>query len=366
MASITERIRTASERHNELLAILSETDHAQPALQQQTRYVSDLNNELSVVQQRIATLDKQRAKEFKEHKRYRDSVMKRFAYRVGGKAEKFQAKAEKEEREYFDVLQQEHQAKEQENTLRDMRSKAIEVQSDLEAGVTRHTDAQQQLDNLYDSIFQGPTPVFPEEDRLEETAESALQIYHNSRVVMETELQVVQILTEAQNRLRESMNYTEEALDHSRMDMFGVGGSLMDMMERDALQKAEIQVSQTLSLVRQAQRMSPIVRDLPPINVAEGSLISDILFDNIFTDMAFHEKIKDFQLDLQRALDNIRGQLASATSRYQGAEQEMTAHAATLKAAREELQKARERIFERIINDNVAELPTPADDPPPY
>lgn len=365
MTSITNKIKEAAPRNRELLAILSETDYAPPALEQQKRFIDDLNKELSNIQRRIAILDRQRIQEFKEHKKYRDSVMKRFAYRVSGKTDKFQAKAEKEEREYFAVLQQERQAKEQEENIRDMRSKALEVQTDLEVEVSRHAEARQQLDNLYDSIFQGPTPAFPEEDRSEQNAESALQAYHSSRVLVEAESQVVHLLTEAKERLKKALIYTDEALSHSRMDMFG-GGTFSDFMERNALDKAESQVAQMNSLVRQAQYISHNVQDLPAVGIAHGSLVGDVFFDNIFSDMAFHDKIKDSWSGLQRAQESLEDQIYLAKSRYQEAEQEMNARAAALKAAREELQRARERIFERITNDNRGERKIPADDPPPY
>ncbi|KAI0175847.1 hypothetical protein GGR52DRAFT_332783 [Hypoxylon sp. FL1284] len=365
MATITTKIQEAGPRNSELLAILCETDHAPPALEHQKHYISDLDNELSVTQKRIADLDRQRIKEFKEHKKYRDSVMKRFLYRMKGATDKFEAKAEKEEREYFAVLQEERQAKEQQENLRNLRSKALEVQTDLEAEVTRHSDAQQQLDGLYDSIFQGPTPAFPDEDHSERNAEDALQAYHNSRVIMETELQVIRLLTEADKRLFNAFNDIEDALDHSRMDMFG-GGTFNDMMERNCLDNAENQVAQTFSLAGQAQRMSPHVRGLPGINIAHGSLMSDVFFDSIFTDMAFHDKIKDSREELYRTRDALHSEIARAKARHRDVEQETNAHAAALKTAREELQKARERIFERIANGNTVPQSAFTDDPPPY
>ncbi|KAK6954809.1 hypothetical protein Daesc_004778 [Daldinia eschscholtzii] len=365
MTSITSKIRASAPRNSELLAILSETDHAQPALEQQKRYIDDLNKELSTIQKRISQLDKQRAKEFKEHKKYRDSVMKRFAYRVSGKTEKFAAKAEKEEKEYFAVLQQEKQAKEMEEYLRNMRSKALEAQSDLEAELSRHMEAQQQLDSLYNSIFQGPTPAFPDEDRLEENAGNALQSYQNARTIVETEQHVVHLLTQAQERVYKALTYTEEALSHSRMDMFG-GGTFSDMMERNALDKAESQIGQMLSLVRQAQRASQKVQDLPAVGIAQGNLLSDVFFDNIFSDMAFHDKIKDSRASLDRARDSLRNQLALAKSRHQEAVQELVVHAESLKRAREELQNTRQAIFESVANGHTDDAAFTMDQPPPY
>ncbi|KAI0012183.1 hypothetical protein F4779DRAFT_105967 [Xylariaceae sp. FL0662B] len=370
MASITSRIQDAAPRNQRILNVLSETDHAVPALEQQKRYIDDLNRELSDLEKRIGALDKQRAKELKDHEKYRDSVMRRFAYRVSGKTGKFEAKAEKEEREYFAVLQEEHRAKEQEASLKQLREDALGVQRDLEIQAARHNAAQQDLDSLYDSIFQGPTHEFPQEDSVERNSENALQAYHDARVKVETGQQVVRILGDALQRLHSAISYTEDALSHSRMDMLG-GGTLSDMMERNALDKAETQVDQMLWFVRQAQRMSPEVQDLPRVAVAHGSIMSDVFFDNIFTDMAFHDKIHETRSALERCRANLQDQLTSARSRLQEAEWTVNARAASLKNSRAELQEAREQIFERIGNDRESEIAKPADDrptddPPPY
>lgn len=80
--SVESRIKEAAARINELLQVLAETDHALPALEQQRRYIADLQNECAATEKRIATLDKQRQKELKEHAKYRDSVMRRLAFKV--------------------------------------------------------------------------------------------------------------------------------------------------------------------------------------------------------------------------------------------------------------------------------------------
>ncbi|CAJ2501264.1 Uu.00g041170.m01.CDS01 [Anthostomella pinea] len=367
MASLANKVQEAAARNSELLRILLETDHAAPDLENQNAYIADLDKQLSSLEKRIATLGHERFKEHNDHEKYRDSVLKRFAYRVSGKTEKFAAKAEKEERDYFDALQKEHQAKAERDSLTQMRSEAQTARNDLEARLGRHTQAQQELDSLYDSLFQGPTPEFPEEDSSERNAADASRAYHDSRLRTEAETQVVSSLAQAQQRLNAAATATEEALDYSRMDMSG-GGSLTDMMERNALSQAETQVSQMMSLVSQAQRMSPHVQALPPVRIAQDSLMSDVFFDNIFTDMDFHDKIKGSKDELQRCGGALRAQLANAQARHHACEQETSAKSQALKDARLELQRARERIFERISGGEVGTVPqgqTSADDPPP-
>ena len=89
---------------------------------------------------------------------------------------------------------------------------------------------------------------------------------------------------------------------------------MADMMERNALVNAQGNASQVEILVSQAMRASPPPRGVQPIgrlDIARGfvascilflfpflliptlsfpysSLLSDVFFDNIFTDMAFH------------------------------------------------------------------------------
>jgi hypothetical protein len=272
--------------------------------------------------------------------------MKRFAYKVSRKKEKFEARAAKEEREYFDVLQEEHNVKDQERNLKALREDALRAQSELESQAARHLQAQQDLDGLYDSIFQGPTPDFPEEDDRERQSSMTLQSYHEARIRSEAEGHALNSLTEASKRLKRAMNFIEEALDYSRMDMFG-GGSISDMMERNALSNAETQVSDAYMLANQAQRASSAVKALPPVRIAQGSIMSDVFFDNIFTDMAFHDKIKASKQELLQSTNALNNELNASKERLRGLELEAKVKSQALETARTDLQKAREEIFER-------------------
>ncbi|EOO03924.1 hypothetical protein UCRPA7_646 [Phaeoacremonium minimum UCRPA7] len=347
MTSIESRIQAAAARNKELLSVLSETDHALPDLEQQRRYIADLESQVNAAAKRLAEIDKKRKKELKEHESYRDSVMKRFAYKVGGKSEKFAARAEKEEREYFDVLQEEHRETEMKKNVETMLQDAKTVRTQLEMAVSRHSAAQSELDSLYDSIFQGPTPGFPEEDQKERESNAALQAYHDARTRAEGQGQAVKTLGYAQQRINGALMSMDDALRYSRRDMFG-GGTLTDMMERNALHQAETQVQEARMLVMQAQRMSEHVQPLPPVQIAQGSLMTDVFFDNIFTDMAFHDKIKASNLEVQRCADNLARQLASARSRHMDLSWELDRRAAALEESRVNLQKARQAAFERI------------------
>lgn len=350
--SVEEQIQAAALQNSSLLKVLSETDYAPPALEQHKRYIADISNETKKLDAEIKRLEALRMKELKDHEKYRDSVMKRFAYKVGRKTEKFEAKASKEEREYFDVLQQEHKAKEIRTGFGLRLDEANIARTELENVAARHVSAQRDLDALYDSIFDGPSPGFPEEDEKERFAGGALQEYHTLRTAAEAEGQAAKVLGDAQNIMKGAIMSIQEALDYSRMDMFG-GGSMVDMMERNALCNVEVLITQCQMQVMQAQRMSAAVQPLPPINIARGNIMSDVFFDNIFTDMAFHDKIKQSAIELQRAAASLDQQAGAAKQRHADLSQNLPQLARTLEDSRAALQKARELAFERVAGRTI-------------
>ncbi|KAI0391372.1 hypothetical protein F5Y17DRAFT_15711 [Xylariaceae sp. FL0594] len=360
--AITDQLRSAGPRNKSLLDILVETDHAALALDQQKRYLKDLETQHREAKRNVSLLGHERWKEGKEHAKYRDSVMKRWAYKISGKEDKFAAKAAKEEREYYEVLQKLHQAEALRDNIELMKEEAVRTLGELQSADKRHKQTQKELDQLYASIFQGPTPSFPEEDEAERKVESATEAFNAASAELESGRQAYRALEDAHRRIKSALCSLEDALDWSRVDMFG-GGATTDLMERDALHKAETEVIQAQMLVMQAQRFSPLVQSLPPVSIASGSIMSDMLFDNIFTDMNFHEKIKDSRAEVENRERALLVQLQAAKARLQEPEQRAKTESERVKRAREELQAIRQRIFESLAN---GDQPSSSEAPPPY
>jgi len=355
MASIESQIRAKAQRNTELLAILAETDHAVPDLDSQTRYIQDMEAQLAKTNKKIKQLDFRRQKELKEHEAYRDSVIRRFAFKATGRKEQFESRAAKEEQEYLAVLQEELQAKELRKNLEGALAEARTVHTELDGRAARHREAQGELDALYEQIFAGPSPGFPEEDARERDKDDALRSYQEARAKAETEAQALRILEQAALQIRSALTAMQEALECSRADMWGVGGSIADMMERNALHKAEMEVSMARTSVMHAQRVDPAIKDLPPAKIHQGNLMSDVLFDNIFTDAAFHDKIKMSNADVQRCAQVLHQETVAAKARHDGLSSVMAEKEKLLGAARMALQKSRERAFERVLTGATVE-----------
>ncbi|TLD24737.1 hypothetical protein PspLS_05375 [Pyricularia sp. CBS 133598] len=349
MTSIESKIQAAAAENDTLLQTLRETDHAAPDLDNQNKFIADLDRQILESSRVISELDRKRNKELKDHEKYRDSVMRRFAYKATGKREKFTQRADKEEKEYFEVLQQCHREAESRKGLEQMLRDAHDVKAELEEASRRHRQAQLDLDGLYSSIFEGPTPAFPEEDRIEEVAREARDNYHQARVRCEGEQRALQLLEQAWKSMSLSVRMMQEAVSASHWDMFG-GGSMADAMERSALHKADIAVRDARMLAMQAQKQSPSVNldSIPNVQMAQGSIMSDVFFDNIFTDMAFHEKIRQSQQQVHRCLDAHTKLVKESKERYDQLKGELKEREVMLSSARSALQEARAEVFRRI------------------
>ena len=276
--STETQIKQAASRNAELLGALARTDSAKPALKQQNEYIDQLQTALTKVADKAKQLALVRQKEEKDHQSYHESVMRRFAYKVGGKEDKFIEKASKEEREYFEALRGEKRAQEEGKSLTEQLQAALHTKSQLEPIVAESNHAQKELDDLYNAIFEGQTVSFPEEDAQEMAAMQARNESEHLQFVLSRETQVKQLLADARVSMIEALSRIEGALDNSRVDMFG-GGALWDYLERRDLGKVDQAINEVHRLVVQAQRLSPYVLPLGSVSVAQNSLMGDVLFD---------------------------------------------------------------------------------------
>ena len=136
-----------------------------------------------------------------------------------------------------------------------------------------------------------------------------------------------------------------EALQASRYDMFS-SGAWADVMERNALHRADMEVQGAVMMVERARGMDPSVGGLGDVGINQGHLMRDVFFDNVFTDMAFHEEIKKSAARVEQASVMLEGMVQEARERQRQVEEELVWREREVKAAREALQKVREMAFE--------------------
>ena len=236
----------AAQRNHELSGILKESDYAAPALKQNTSYITDLTSQIASTDRTINTLHASTEKERKEHVKIKDSVMRRYASKLQGSKgqEKFSAKQDKEEREFVEAWQKEQEAQQRRDELRIAFDQANKEKQSLESASKTHDEAQKELDQLYQNIFGGPTPEVPGEDDLEQAVDRTREWFVQCEENLRRDQQAAEALGRANNRLRQALVDMQDALSASNIDRFG-GGALFDMMERDALAKAQMNINWT-------------------------------------------------------------------------------------------------------------------------
>lgn len=364
MADVQQKIQAAAAEYSTLLSTLAESDYAIPALEQQTLYVRSLNDEMSKTQKLIKDLEQKTKKERAEHEKYAESTVKRFAYKLGGKkgTAKFQDKAAKEEKEFFEAWQQEKQAKDRRDTLSHKLDEANQEKAKFESAATVNREAQESLNNMYERIFAGPTPQYPEEDAKEEAVNQARSAFDNIAQQCDASNRSVQLLSQAMLQMKRALGMIASAEQSSQMDMIGFGSTFMDIAERQDLAQAQSHVLQANMLMNQARSSDQTaeIQPMPRMEIAQGNIMSDMIFDNIFTDYMFHQKIQQSAVDVQRGAVHLQRQLELQNRRLQQRQQEMNEAKQILEEARQELKTIRQLTFERVAN------PPPEYAPPAY
>jgi hypothetical protein len=343
-------IQESIAKNKALLQTLSKTDYAPPALEQHKVFLDDLKRALERSKRELAAHDRKVKAEHEDHEKISSSNFRKFLFKATGQGTKFVEKASKEEREYFEALQKFHEEEKVNRNLISRVAEAEKVLEELENVAKLNSDTQRQLDDLYLSVFSGPTPQFPGDDERENKTNAALQSYRVAKIAAEAESQVVQMLTSAATSMRISLRAMDDSLSASRMDIFGAG-SWADMMERDALAVAERNVYDAKMMVMQAQRFSPHVGNFPRVNFVQQSFLGDVVFDNIFSDLAMHDKLKEGAMGFQKVSAWVQEQLKQAQGRRDIAIQDLKQRESELNDARKDLQKFRESVFEMVAND---------------
>ncbi|KAH6693368.1 hypothetical protein BKA61DRAFT_279489 [Leptodontidium sp. MPI-SDFR-AT-0119] len=361
MTSIHQRLQSASAQNTSLLKTISETEYSISAYQQSNQYISSLKKDIADQEKKLGESNRHVDREYADHKKYRDSHMKRLAFKLGGKKEKFQADASREEQEWLDAVATQLKTKQGLENLNSNLADATKTSAGFKAIVDVHNNATAELDALYKSIFDGPTPGIPDEDERERAVGNAETDYNNVSLHLSTEKQARDILTEAEKFLQRALEDILDAESHATMDMWGVGGTFAEMAEHSALSRCQQHVSQVEQLISQAQRVQPAVQRIGDMRIAQMDFMSNVVFDNIFSDIHMRDRIQESLKQLQAARTALQRELGASDRRRDGIKMELNALQAVLDRRRRELQECRKRAFE-----SIAGLPEYSEQPPAY
>lgn len=350
--STTQSIQAAATKHSELLQGIAELDYAPSAYEQSTSYLQDLSARKEEADQALKNLLKKTEKERQEHLDLQKSVARKWANKLVGRGDKFAEKATKEEREFLESLEREMEGRGTAERLAAEYEGAKQANQELKAACQKRERLQREVVELYNTIFGGTTSEFPQEDEMENFLRLAEGENDRAQSRLNTLAQGLASLNDAAKMTRDCVKKMEDARMYSGDDIWGFGGRGADMMEANSLTSAQMLASQVDMLVNQARRFDPAIGQVPNVRIPQTSM-TDVYFDNIFTDLDMHDKIKTAQSAVLRAQAKLLSEIRASEDRVEAEAYKASKASEALARARRQLHEMREATFLSVATNGA-------------
>lgn len=213
------------------------------------------------------------------------------------------------------------------------------------------------LDSLYSSAFNGPTPDFPEEDAAETELREAEEHYEKQQSILNHYQHVSEILQKALEITKQVENALQNASRNGTLDTFGIGGIWAELAERDHLMRAQGLASQVDRLIKQGQALTPEVRGLQMPQIVSPEWLN-VVFDNLYTDLLFQRKINESLNSVLQFKNNLILYCRMFGSSVEGSKSDVNDAANFLRSKRRGLIAVRREILTQVAEERVDAPPT--------
>ncbi|EJU05935.1 hypothetical protein DACRYDRAFT_19300 [Dacryopinax primogenitus] len=346
-----EAIAARAKEHQDILDELATLEYAPAALRDNEAAIKSLTERIDASSQQIIVLHKKTNREHKDFAKLQNSAGRRLWVKIkhGGKKDAVEKKLEKEEREFLEALEQEQAAEEVRAAMQTEKDSLASKNPELQQKAGRHKQLKTKLELLYRSLFEGFTPDYPYEDEAEERVRQAEDANTNFQTIVNRESQVMTLLTSAKTCLNNTTDLLHTAQGWNYNNMFG-GGLFADMFENNALIDAKAYACRAQALVQEAKKKQPMVADINDVDVAQLDFLVNIVFDNVFTDIMFAERIQTSLATVHYGLQRVQNDLNQSNQRLTVANSNMRQAASTLTQRRKELDEIRRTILQSLLN----------------
>ncbi|MFX0186088.1 MAG: hypothetical protein ACFE95_23640, partial [Candidatus Hodarchaeota archaeon] len=257
-------------------------------LKQQQTYLQNLNDSLVNAQHRLQALSSQRFKEYKDVEKIKGLSISSVFARIKGDRDK---KIEKEELEYFNVLNKEESAKKEIENLKQLINQAQKQINELNRLVNLKSKLSTDLEGLILDVCEGVTD--PVEDKIEQQLRELVGKINPVDLERRRIARGQGHLKNAEYNLDEALQLLGSAASYSTWDTFFGGGLFVDSIKHSRMADARNYVHQAQNAIQLAKRELP---ELPfgvgGAHVEEISFFWDGFMDNIFSDFSSRGKIQ--------------------------------------------------------------------------
>ena len=262
MPELFQQLSEASERNYKLLEILRRTEYAPAALQQNTQRISDLISQKSDIINEIDRLHQITSDEHENRAKACGNVAKRSVIPGSEKStESLTAAAQQKERDFMEAWQREREAEERFKEVKHALEVAQSEKPVFERDNKLHKEAQREIDQIYESIFAGPTPEARGEDQLEQQVRRSRATFQECQMRAEKEESAMAALERASSHLNGAVENMRSCHHRAKLGLLG-GGRYLESREQQDISNAQVKLMQCNAAIDEARRSQPLIEVL--------------------------------------------------------------------------------------------------------
>ncbi|KAG9104597.1 hypothetical protein FRC06_001064 [Ceratobasidium sp. 370] len=340
--------------HTRLLNSLSALDYVPTAQEDNNARLEVVRREVNVKERELAALTKKTKSEYKDTQKLNSSI-RRLMIRIrdGGKDAVTQ-RVQKEEAEYIEAYRQEREARDELNMLIGERDEREIASIDLAHKEQTIKECKEKIEALYQGLFSGPTPDYPEEEEAERRFNRSKSEYTTCQVQLTNETNALTKLVNAEKALRICINKLRDVQSSTTQNPLGLGGDWSEILVNVQLSSALLDATMVKKFMRDAEACvgRGVIGSVGEITVCTQEYSTEII-DNRYVRVPLPnltEKVEQSIQQLQQCHTRLSGELDSCHTRISDHHSRLKHYARDMQTLRKELAKVRCEIMLRVTD----------------
>ncbi|KAJ1310275.1 hypothetical protein OPQ81_007016 [Rhizoctonia solani] len=349
------------QEHTNLLKALNALDYVPSASEDNIARLEVIDREIRSREREVEALKEKTKSEHKDLSRAK-SITRQWLLRIREGGEAVSQKLEKEQKEYMDALRAERDACDELDMLIGEKTEREHAKLDLAQKMDQITELKAKIEELYEGLFAGPTPEYPEEERAESRLKAVETQYHRTQTYLNKYTTAITLLITADKTIRTCMNKLNETrIATARVTTDNTLENMSQLLiQGTTLLSARLTIPIARSLIRQADEACSgsvrvvvgsldMIPEAPTTTQWDGEKHVNVL------DVQFPAKLDLSLQKLGEARTRLQGEIEKCSKRideYQNSVRQLTAK---LQNCRKELADIRFRIIMSLTDPAALE-----------
>ncbi|KAL5636012.1 hypothetical protein ACGC1H_004728 [Rhizoctonia solani] len=349
------------QEHTTLLNALNSLDYVSAASEDNIARLQVIDREIDSRQRDVQALEKKTKSEYKDLNRAK-STTRQWLLRIRQGEEAVSQKLEKEQKEYLDAFRAERDARDELAMLMGEKTERERARSDLSKKAGQITELKGKIEVLYEGLFGGPTPEYPEEERAESHLKAIETQYHRTQTYLNKHTTAITLLMKAEKTIRTCINKLNEArIATGKLTREDTLANMSEqLVQCSSLLSARLTASMAHNLIRQAdeacgENVSSVIGALDMIpNIPRTTEWDGEEFITAL-DQEFPEKLEESLRKLGGARTRLQAEINKSSARINEYQSSVRQLSAKLQNSRKELADTRFRIMISLTDPTALE-----------